>query len=144
MAGVVRVGGRPQRRPAEPLRAGDRLEARIDAERLLGSRDAPFVLRPDRILYEDAWLIAVDKPAGLSTVATADPRRPHLVAAVEQYLRARGENIRSASTWPRVAGRSWATRVMARRPAGLNIGRYRGSCCTRVCSASRIRRRAAC
>jgi RluA family pseudouridine synthase len=90
MAGVVRVGGRPQRRPAEPLRAGDRLEARIDPERLLGARDAPFALRRDRILYEDEWLLAIDKPPGLSTVATADPARPHLVAAVEQYLRAQG------------------------------------------------------
>lgn len=42
-----------------------------------------------RILHEDGALIAVDKPPGLPTVATADPARPHLVGLVERLLAAR-------------------------------------------------------
>jgi 23S rRNA pseudouridine1911/1915/1917 synthase len=46
-----------------------------------------------RILYEDDALLAVDKPPGLPTVATADPARAHLVGLVEGVLlsRAGGE-----------------------------------------------------
>lgn len=46
-------------------------------------------LGPKRILFEDAHLIAIDKPPGLATQPTADPRRDHLVAAVERFLAAR-------------------------------------------------------
>lgn len=42
------------------------------------------------ILFEDADLIAVDKPPGLPTVPTADPARPSLVRQLEAELRERG------------------------------------------------------
>jgi 23S rRNA pseudouridine1911/1915/1917 synthase len=41
------------------------------------------------VLYEDDALIAVDKPPGLPSVATADPARPHLVGLVERLLASR-------------------------------------------------------
>ena len=87
MAGVVRVAGRPLRRPGLLLDAGQRVEADVDITRLQPARDASFRLTRERVLYEDAWLIAVDKPPGLPTVATADPSRPHLVGAVQAYLK---------------------------------------------------------
>lgn len=39
-----------------------------------------------RILYEDTWLIAVDKPAGLPTDRTLDPRRASLLSELETLL----------------------------------------------------------
>ncbi|MCA9656369.1 MAG: RluA family pseudouridine synthase [Myxococcales bacterium] len=42
-----------------------------------------------RILYEDADVLLVDKPPGLVSHATVDPRRDHLVAALRRLLRAR-------------------------------------------------------
>jgi RluA family pseudouridine synthase len=42
------------------------------------------------ILYQDRLLLVVNKPAGLPTQATRDPRRPHLVAAAEQLLASQG------------------------------------------------------
>jgi RluA family pseudouridine synthase len=42
-----------------------------------------------RILVEDTDLLAVDKPAGLVSHATVDPRRDHLVAALSRLLHAR-------------------------------------------------------
>jgi 23S rRNA pseudouridine1911/1915/1917 synthase len=86
IAGAVRVNGRPVRRPAQTVAAGMRLEARVDATRLATPDATDFQLRPERVLYEDEWLIAVDKPPALSTVATVDPRRPHLVGLVERHL----------------------------------------------------------
>lgn len=40
----------------------------------------------ERILFEDAHLVAVDKPWGLPAQATRDPRRDHLYAALRRAL----------------------------------------------------------
>jgi RluA family pseudouridine synthase len=91
MAGAVRVNGRPLRRPAQVLAAGDEIEAQVVLAKLAEKRatDEPFTITPKDVLYEDEWLIAVAKPPGISTVATADARRPHVVGAIQEYL-ARG------------------------------------------------------
>jgi 23S rRNA pseudouridine955/2504/2580 synthase len=39
------------------------------------------------ILFEDQDLIAINKPAGIASQATLDPKRHHLLKAVELYLR---------------------------------------------------------
>jgi RluA family pseudouridine synthase len=89
MAGAVRVDGRPIRRPGMPVRDHCRLDATIDPARLPGvpsassSAPSPPALR---VLYEDDSIIAVDKPPGLPTHATADSGRPHLIGLVEAHL----------------------------------------------------------
>lgn len=92
MAGAIRAGGRPLRRPGHLLESGTRLEALIDLDRLASSvpRDAKAVLTQAQILYEDAVLIAVDKPPGLPMHPTADSRRPHLFGLVRELLARRG------------------------------------------------------
>jgi RluA family pseudouridine synthase len=87
MAGAVRVAGRPVRRPGLPLGTGVALEASVRLESL-GRERSPDVdpVSTVRILYEDHALIAVDKPPGLPTVPTADPRRAHLVGLVKALL----------------------------------------------------------
>jgi 23S rRNA (cytosine1962-C5)-methyltransferase len=52
--------------------------------------DRPFRLTPAGILFRDAALLAVDKPPGLPTHATADASRPSLVGHVERFLAAAG------------------------------------------------------
>jgi 23S rRNA pseudouridine1911/1915/1917 synthase len=96
MSGALRVDGRPSRTPGRVLAAGHRLEVQVRGD-LLRPRSPAVVLGPERILYEDAALIAVDKPPGLPTVATADPGRPHLAGLVSALLDARGGRPRSAS-----------------------------------------------
>lgn len=56
----------------------------------LAAVDRPFRLGPESLLYRDETLVAVDKPAGLPTHATADPTRPNLVAHVREWLAAQG------------------------------------------------------
>lgn len=93
MAGAVRVDGRPARRPGFPVMAGSLLEAAIDVEKLERaglSRDRVFALTFRDILYEDAALIAVNKPPGLPTHATADPNRENLFGIVKRFLAGRG------------------------------------------------------
>lgn len=55
------LNGRPERFGATRLKAGDRISFRIPQAL---SRDAKF--SPDRILYEDDYLLAYNKPAGVS------------------------------------------------------------------------------
>ena len=89
MAGAVSVAGQALREPGRLLRPLQQIEARVDLARLgapRGGADRLFTLSPSAILFEDAALIAVDKPSGLPTVPTADPARPSLVRAVEAYL----------------------------------------------------------
>jgi 23S rRNA pseudouridine1911/1915/1917 synthase len=89
VAGAVRVDGRVVRSGARPLRAGQTVEAfaRVDALRPPAeATDRPFELTPAAVLYRDEWLVAVAKPAGLPTHATADRSRPSLVAHVERFL----------------------------------------------------------
>jgi 23S rRNA pseudouridine1911/1915/1917 synthase len=91
MSGAVRRAGRPLRRPGLPVEAGWRLSVAADPDRLLPARDAAFVMGEAAVLFEDAWLLAVAKPAGLPTVPTADPARASLVSAVAEWLGRRGE-----------------------------------------------------
>lgn len=73
-AGAVRVNGRVARKGL-PLQAGDVVE--LDARAL---EPGPLPTAPAlRVLYEDAALIAVDKPAGLPSTALAGS--PHDAAA---------------------------------------------------------------
>src|ERR1051325_6676479 len=77
MAGAVRVNGKPVRIASKTLAPGTTIEAYIDLARLFDdapSRDKKFELTPDRILLEDEDLIIVDKPPGLPSQPTVDPR----------------------------------------------------------------------
>lgn len=43
-------------------------------------------LTPEHILFEDEWVIAVNKPSGLLSQGTLDPNRDHLIAALTRFL----------------------------------------------------------
>jgi 23S rRNA pseudouridine1911/1915/1917 synthase len=87
MAGAVRLDGQPLRRPAATLRPGQRIEVLFDPARLPEPTASPNAVR---VLYEDAFLLAVDKPPGLPSVPGADPARASLVAVVKRMLAERG------------------------------------------------------
>jgi len=92
-SGGVRVRGMVVRAPGRPMRAGDDVTAAVDRQRLQPRArlvDRPFTLTRERILLDDGVLLAVDKPAGLPTHATADRSRPSLAAHVERWLREQG------------------------------------------------------
>lgn len=92
-AGAVRVDGAVWRAPGRPLRAGQRVEAVVRPELLVPRAertDRAFRLTDRAVLFRDPVLLAVDKPPGLPTHATADPSRPSLVGHVERYLGATG------------------------------------------------------
>jgi RluA family pseudouridine synthase len=46
-------------------------------------------LTSEQILFEDDWVIAVNKPSGLLSQGTRDPNRDHLIAALTRFLSVR-------------------------------------------------------
>jgi 23S rRNA pseudouridine1911/1915/1917 synthase len=93
MAGAVRVDGRPLRRPGATLRERARVEMLFDPARLgppAGERETARRFGPERFLHRDAFVLAVDKPAGLAMHATADASRPNLYDLVKARLRSEG------------------------------------------------------
>jgi 23S rRNA pseudouridine1911/1915/1917 synthase len=88
MAGALRVRGQPLRAPGRLIESGAPLDLIVRPE-LLSRDEEPSSMEAARILHEDEAVIAVDKPPRLPTVATADPRRAHLVGLVERLLESR-------------------------------------------------------
>jgi 23S rRNA pseudouridine1911/1915/1917 synthase len=89
IAGAVRLRGQQARIPSQGLRPGTEVEVHVDVARLFGdstSRDRPFEVTSDRILFEDEDLIAIDKPSGLPAHPTADEARDSLFSAVARFL----------------------------------------------------------
>jgi len=88
--GRVACDGRRERLGSRKLRAGMRVD--VLAGQLSPARPAADDVarspewKPERILFEDEWLIVVDKPAGLPTQPTLDVKRPSLFSVLQEYL----------------------------------------------------------
>lgn len=76
-AGVFRLNGHQVRRASWTCSTGDRLEGEIDVSRL-PNRAEQGRTQPIAVLFEDAALLVVNKPAGLQMHRTADPARSDL------------------------------------------------------------------
>ena len=88
VAGSVAVDRLCVRRPAWTLASGSRVVAHIETARIDQHRvERRRAEQPLDVVFEDEWLLVVNKPSGLPTHAAADPRRPHLVGMVEKHLR---------------------------------------------------------
>jgi 23S rRNA pseudouridine1911/1915/1917 synthase len=84
IAGAARVNGRVVTRPAVPLGPGDRVTVSVDASRL--ARRRRQAASAPQVLYRDDHVVAVNKPPGVPTHATADPARPHLVGQIAHQI----------------------------------------------------------
>lgn len=90
VAGAVYLNGKRVRIASKILLPGARIEAFVDPAKLFDShgpaQDKPFVMTSGQILFEDEFVIAVNKPAGLPTQPTLDEARINLFAAVKKFL----------------------------------------------------------
>src|SRR5262249_39330718 len=94
--GAVRIGGRPPRKGDRTV-AGARVEVTVATE---APRPVPQPELPLEVLYADAALIAVDKPAGLPS----HPLQPGERGTVVNALVARYPECAAASADPREGG----------------------------------------
>lgn len=92
VAGAVYLNHKRVRIASKELLPGATIEAFVDPARLLddaASKQAeapPFEMTDARVLFEDEWLLVVDKPAGLPTQPTLDEARDNLFASAKRYL----------------------------------------------------------
>jgi RluA family pseudouridine synthase len=79
------VNGRVERRPSRRVTDSDSL--RLVRALPVAPTEGPRILGAGpRVLYRDASLLAIDKPAGIATHPTADPSRPSAVAWIREAL----------------------------------------------------------
>ena len=89
IAGAVYLNRKRVRIASKTLQAGARLEVFIDAEKLAQGGPLPdrvFRMTEAHVLFEDEFLIVVNKPAGLPTQPTLDEARDNLFAGVKRFL----------------------------------------------------------
>ncbi len=94
VSGLVSRNGRREQMASYELREGTWVEVFLDPAKFgpgtaAGGRQAPpreFTWTADRILFEDEWLIVVDKPAGLPTQPTLDAARANVFGALKAFL----------------------------------------------------------
>lgn len=94
MAGAVYLNQNRVRIASKELIVGAVVDVILDPDRLFSdkaSQQAPFEVRDADILFEDQWLIAVNKPTGIPTQQTLDQARDHLYAAVQRFLARRDQ-----------------------------------------------------
>ncbi len=92
--GCVRVNGEPAARPDHPLRTGDRVEVGDRAAATPALRGSSAFTT----LYADDDLIAIDKPAGLLSVATDRRRTRNALTLLREALSPPG--ARPIGLWP--------------------------------------------
>ncbi len=94
VSGLVSRNGRRETIASYELRAGTRIEVFLDPAKFetggaAGMRQAilrDFTWTPNRILFEDEWLLVVDKPAGLPTQPTLDAGRASVFDTLKKFL----------------------------------------------------------
>jgi RluA family pseudouridine synthase len=94
MAGAVFLNRNRVKIASKEMIPGANIEVMLDTDKLFNDRaslQAPFELSEADVLYEDSYLIAVNKPSGLPTQPTLDPERDHLYAALQRFLMRRNE-----------------------------------------------------
>lgn len=86
VAGAVSVNDRAVRRPGMTVEQSDRIDARVDPTRLRSATSHRQDGEGFQVLFQDRWLLAVAKPAGVQVHASADPARRDLFSMVRDSL----------------------------------------------------------
>lgn len=94
--GRVFVNDAPVTRHDHPLAIGDRVEVRA-AQHSDAVRNQRLRTQPLDILYQDAALVAINKPAGLLSVANANDAADHALGLLRQQL---ARNKAPVKLWP--------------------------------------------
>jgi RluA family pseudouridine synthase len=97
VAGAVYLNGKRVRIASKILMPNAQVDVYVDLSKLRSdsrSQDIAFEMTEGHILYEDDYLIVVNKPPGIPTQPTLDEARNNLFASVRKYLAKRsGKSI---------------------------------------------------
>lgn len=107
ISGSVFVNGRQVRVPSFEIFSGSEVKVNVDEEKLFFEKkpdDIDFTLTQKNVLYEDDFIIVVNKPSHLPTEATIVESRKNLHDAVVDFLFARQKVIAPNAKNPPYAG----------------------------------------
>ena len=99
MAGCIRVNGREVRIPSYTVFVKSNVEAFVDKEKVLYEKqadDISFEVTEESVLYEDEYLIFINKPAKFPTEKTIVTDRDNLHDAVVRYLWKKNPSLRNS------------------------------------------------
>jgi RluA family pseudouridine synthase len=87
-SGAVYVNRHRNKNGLSPVYAGAVIEVYYDEDKLSDGTPRIDKIRFDtsRVIYEDEWLIIVDKPSGIPTQPTLDPFRANLFDIMKRFL----------------------------------------------------------
>ena len=89
VAGAVYLNGKRVRIASKELQPNAKVEAYVDLSKLHAdatAQDRVFEMGANLILFEDDYLIAVNKPPGLPTQPTLDEARDNLYASLKKFM----------------------------------------------------------
>jgi 23S rRNA pseudouridine1911/1915/1917 synthase len=90
LSGAVYVNRHRNKIPSNELFAGAVIEVYFDESRMKVSEgkstSTPAILTDSKVLFEDEWIILVNKDPGIPTQPTIDPNRPNLFDLTKKYL----------------------------------------------------------
>lgn len=89
IAGAVYLNKKRVRIASKAVIPNAQIEVYVDLERLSQDSvksDQPFEMSQEHVLFEDEFLIVVNKPAGLPTQPTLDEARDNLFKSVKNFL----------------------------------------------------------
>lgn len=90
VAGAVYLNGKRVRIASKELMPNAKLDVYVDERKLFEddgrAQDRAFEMTAARILFEDEFLIVVNKPPGLPTQPTLDEARDNLFASVKKFI----------------------------------------------------------
>lgn len=91
VTGRVKLGDRTVKIPTRPLRSGDWISVEPGPARVSVTPQIDLIssFSSQWIRFEDEDLIVVDKPAGLPTQPTLDPKRPNLFHLLQEFRKHR-------------------------------------------------------
>ncbi|MBU6374463.1 MAG: RluA family pseudouridine synthase [Bdellovibrionales bacterium] len=97
VAGAVYLNRKRVRIASKELIVGAHLEVHVDWQKLAtapqrADQGVKWSMSESSILFEDDWLIVVDKPPGIPTQPTLDEARANLYAKVHTFLKERERN----------------------------------------------------
>ena len=107
-AGCVTLNGDACSEAGTPVASGDLVQVRHDPHRRYREKPRPRQSRGFRLVYEDEYLIVVDKAAAVLTVPTDHRERNTLLEAVNRYLE-------------RTRKRAWVVHRLDRGTSGLLV-----------------------
>ncbi len=90
LSGAVYVNRHRNKIPSTLIFAGAVLEVYYDESKMKTGEHKPeatlVAVTKDKVLYEDEWIILINKDAGIPTQPTIDPKRPNLFDLTKRYL----------------------------------------------------------